>query len=73
LNRVSTSRARFYFGLNAVAPCPSVHTPAGRTDGSIALRQEELDRHTLTKAPEVKRECDALLKTNNVPGRSEYL
>jgi hypothetical protein len=26
-----------------------------RADGTIALRQEELDRHTLTKAPEVKR------------------
>jgi Domain of unknown function (DUF4224) len=26
-----------------------------RLDGTIALRQEELDRHTLTKPPEVKR------------------
>lgn len=26
-----------------------------RDDGSIALRQEELDRHTLSRPPEVKR------------------
>jgi len=26
-----------------------------RADGTIALRQEELDRHTLTKVSEVKR------------------
>lgn len=26
-----------------------------RADGTIALRQEELDRHTLTKLPDVKR------------------